>query len=351
MFTLPKSHTAQNMLFFTVKHVAKAKLAFRKPLPALANPGTTSILEACGPPSFPSSPGATMGPEISQKGYELHKSFKPRDESDVMVATMGKTGTTLVSQMVHQIRTAHHGGDETFEDINDVMPWPEIASACGYDLEADHPDPPRMFKRHERLSHMHGDDCRYVVTLRHPIKQLISAADFLTAKNFFHGNPSVTPDKLAFLFMPEQMEYHVEYWRARHCTDKLLILHYEALVKDMEGTAQMVANWLGIALTDEQRKMVAERCSKGYMGAPEHVGKFDDSKAYKLAMANGRTDLEGLQPSPKIRADDAPRSEVGPEGWEFYHHLWEKVMKPETGCESYEEYAKALSEGNNARWK
>jgi len=40
------------------------------------------------------------------------------------------------------------------------------------------------------------------------------------------------------------LDYHVEYWRARH-SDKLLIVHYEDMVKNMDKTIKMIANFMG----------------------------------------------------------------------------------------------------------
>ena len=123
------------------------------------------------------------------------------------------------------------------------------------------------------------------------------------------------------------------------------------MVKDMPGTTRMVANWLDTPLTEEQVQMVVHRCSKGYM--TEHVAKFDDSKASRLAIELGRTNAETLlqfTPAAKVRADNAKRSELDQEGKEYYDHMWNTMVKPETGMNSYEEYATALTATNNQPW-
>ena len=43
-------------------------------------------------------------------------------ESDVLITTAPKAGTTWMQQILHQLRT---GGDESFSSIDDVVPWLE----------------------------------------------------------------------------------------------------------------------------------------------------------------------------------------------------------------------------------
>ena len=70
--------------------------------------------------------------------------FFPRS-TDVFAVTPGKSGTTWLQQIMHQLRS---GGDMTFADIDDVMPWIEIAYDVEQDLDAEHKYQPRCFKSH-----------------------------------------------------------------------------------------------------------------------------------------------------------------------------------------------------------
>lgn len=57
-----------------------------------------------------------------------------------------------------------------YEDINDVIPYPAISYMTKHDLDKDHKYEPRCFKSHEMISQLYGDNCRYIVTMRDPLK-------------------------------------------------------------------------------------------------------------------------------------------------------------------------------------
>ena len=66
---------------------------------------------------------------ISAESRLKGSQFKPR-ESDVFIVTYPKCGTTWMQQIVHQLKT---GGDMSFNEITDVVPWIELA----YDVQCD----------------------------------------------------------------------------------------------------------------------------------------------------------------------------------------------------------------------
>ena len=77
---------------------------------------------------------------MTEEGTRMGLSFKPRSE-DVFVVTPGKTGTTWMQQILHQLRS---GGDMSFDNISDVVPFIEMAYDTGkIDLEAEHNYQPR----------------------------------------------------------------------------------------------------------------------------------------------------------------------------------------------------------------
>ena len=76
---------------------------------------------------------------ISEEGVNRGLSFKPHSD-DVFVVTPPKCGTTWMQQILHQLRS---GGDMSFEDISDVVPYIELAYDVEIDLEAEHNYSPR----------------------------------------------------------------------------------------------------------------------------------------------------------------------------------------------------------------
>ena len=75
----------------------------------------------------------------TEQGIDYCLNFKPRS-NDVFIVTPPKCGTTWMQQILHQLRS---GGDMSFDEISDVVPFIEIAFDTEIDLEAEHKYPPR----------------------------------------------------------------------------------------------------------------------------------------------------------------------------------------------------------------
>ena len=97
----------------------------------------------------------------------------------MIILTFHKTGTTWTQQLCHQIRTG--GAHTDFEEITEVCPWVDFAWEVNQDLEAPQVASPRIFKSHARLSAVH-EGCKYLATVRDPVKTLVSLFNFFTAK-------------------------------------------------------------------------------------------------------------------------------------------------------------------------
>lgn len=142
---------------------------------------------------------------LDQRTYGVESRFQPR-ASDVVIATYHKTGTTLLAHICHQIRVvrAFGRGSMNLDDYYFVVPWtlhfwtldidpcadhtvvPHNGDACACKSRRFQPvEPsvvrPRIFKSHRSLaaSYEHG---KYIVTIRDPLKTLVSLFHFLRAK-------------------------------------------------------------------------------------------------------------------------------------------------------------------------
>jgi hypothetical protein len=106
---------------------------------------------------------------MTKEGRQKALSFIPRS-SDVIVAAPAKCGTTWMQQIMHQLRS---GGDMTFTDISEVVPWIDLAYDVGQDLDAEHKYQPRCFKTHTGY-----DVCpkggKYIVVYREPCSGVAS---------------------------------------------------------------------------------------------------------------------------------------------------------------------------------
>jgi hypothetical protein len=75
----------------------------------------------------------------TEQGRMLGLSFKPRPD-DVFVVTSSKCGTTWMQQIIHQLRS---GGDMSFDEIDDVVPFIEMAYNTEINLDAEQHYQPR----------------------------------------------------------------------------------------------------------------------------------------------------------------------------------------------------------------
>ncbi|CAN0461775.1 unnamed protein product, partial [Discosporangium mesarthrocarpum] len=91
---------------------------------------------------------------------------------DVIITTPPKTGTTLLQQVVHQLRSPSPP-DMDFDDIYQVVPWLRYVHDLDIDVNLDQKYEPRCFKSHQLLS-ASWRGARYLVSVRDPVTTLES---------------------------------------------------------------------------------------------------------------------------------------------------------------------------------
>jgi hypothetical protein len=212
---------------------------------------------------------ATMATLVSADGYEAGLAFSPRP-TDVIIAPFAKCGTTWLQQMVHSLRT---GGDLDFDDISRVVPWIETAADLGIDLQAGQRAEPRVFK-----SHLAWDvvpkGARYIVAVRNPRDALVSGYRFFEGWFFEPGTIDVeTLGRDRFVEARDYYTHLASWWPRRHQPDTLL-LAYEHMVADHEGTVRRVAEFLGFGGDEGRIAVASEQSSIGSMRI--HADKYDD---------------------------------------------------------------------------
>lgn len=227
---------------------------------------------------------------ISAEGIRYASTLQLRP-LDVVVATHSKAGTTLMQQVVHQLRS---GGDEAFDDISLVVPWIEPSFDMGLDLNAPIPgsfEPPRAFKTHfgwkgvPKTGLNPADPAsrpvaRYLCVVRDPHDIMASFYPFLL--NWFY-----TAEELRLCDFVEVMIHHrgVPYWdhvagwyeAAETYPEQILFLFYEDIVKQPLEMVRRVASFIGMdGLPDlEARIHIAhQNSSLAYMKT--HARQFDD---------------------------------------------------------------------------
>lgn len=223
---------------------------------------------------------------------------------DILLVTFPKTGTTMLQQLTHQLRS---GGDMAFRDIHDVIPFVEVNPAYRGDARDVVQSSPRLFKTHQPLSVFSGG--RRILLLRDPYTTFVSLYNFVKER----GMPFARRNFVAWSIFQEagisdvwvkrlvnrtakspeeyarssigwrrevmnRMSYYdfmTEFWLARHDPSVLLLCYEDFMGHDRKAWIRVVAKFMGVAASDNLTETVDHMSSKQFM--EQHVEKFDES--------------------------------------------------------------------------
>jgi hypothetical protein len=207
--------------------------------------------------------------------------FQPR-ESDVLITTAPKAGTTWMQQILHQLRS---GGDESFSSIDDVVPWLERKRSGNtldevleqYDAIAD----PRVFKTHCTAEQTPGiGTASIILSSRDPRECCVS---------FYHHLRNMTDEarKAANITVADSFDEHVDRWLGfaawyrnvqswwpYYDHEKVLWLRFQDMKTDLAGNIDKIIEFLDWDVSVEQRMRVLEYSSFAWMKA--HDEKFSN---------------------------------------------------------------------------
>ncbi|MDH5545161.1 MAG: sulfotransferase domain-containing protein [Gammaproteobacteria bacterium] len=205
--------------------------------------------------------------------------FRPR-ASDVLITTAPKAGTTWMQQILYQLKS---GGDDSFESINDVVPWiewPQIGRSW-QEVLADFEtiNNPRVFKTHCTYEQTPGiDTVKVILSSRDPRDCCVS---------FYHHLQDLTDEARARrgIGEPPTFDQYVEdwlgfgawyrnvksWWPHRH-DENVLWLRYEDMKLDLPGCIDQILEFLGWSISPEQRQRALLHSSFPWMKA--HSEKF-----------------------------------------------------------------------------
>jgi aryl sulfotransferase len=213
--------------------------------------------------------GAKFAMTFSEETLQHGLALKLRP-SDVVITPFGKSGTTWLQQIVHCLRTA---GDMDFDDISRVVPWIETSGALGINLDAEQKANPRAFKSHLAWGEV-PQGGRYIVAIRDPKDALYSLYRFI--EGWFFEAGSISLDDFAREFFIKDRGYwkHLGSWWPRRDDDDVLLMAFEHMKLDLSGTIERVADFIGIKLDDELKRITEQQASLKFM--QEHSNRFDD---------------------------------------------------------------------------
>ncbi|HEX2621029.1 MAG TPA: sulfotransferase domain-containing protein, partial [Phototrophicaceae bacterium] len=197
------------------------------------------------------------------------------DEHDVLICTYFKSGTNWAMQICQQIAWR---GKAEYEHIHDVIPWPDAFSKK-YAIDVKDPTPQRLSPTGKRVikTHLnwenvpHSESARYITIMRDPKDVFVSSYHFFHALGLGVIIPNIATWLDVFLSSDFMVggswgKYVAEYWEQRN-QPNLLILSYKTMKKDLPGTVDQLAKFMGVQLSPEEFAAVCEKSSFKYMKA------------------------------------------------------------------------------------
>lgn len=250
-----------------------------------------------------------------------------------------------MQQICHQLRS---GGDLSFEEISEVVPWIELAFDQGQDLEAPQfgheVQLPRLFKTHAWEPYCPKAP-KTIVVMRHPYDVLVSFYHFF--EDWFFEPGAITLDAFATEFwlargIPRsEMEnasyfHHLASWYGRKEDETVLLVFYEDLKNDLEGQIARVARFMSSEDHNlEPHVPIAIRHST-FEFMSKYSNKFDERFSKQA-----RNEACGL---PKRAGMNKTKIRRGVSGAELSEELkaqidskWNDIVRPVTGCDNYEQ--------------
>lgn len=251
--------------------------------------------------------------------------YAPRP-GDVIVASWAKSGTTMMQQMFHQLRSR---GDMDFDDISRVVPWDDMAATIDFDMEQDQPFAPRGFKSHREYERLPAG-LRYVVTVRDPKE---TYASFYRFWNGWLIEPGAIPIEGFFPFWmgggPGGCDYatHLLSWYARRDAPDTMLASYRWVLANKRAAIRRLAALCEIALDDGLADIVERNTSRDFM--VRHQDKFDDALVC-AAMAR-RMGLPRDGQSAKVHAEGSDAKALPRAVVDAIDEMWATKIAPVTG--------------------
>lgn len=281
----------------------------------------------------------------SRKGAEsAFRNYTP-DAHDIFVCTYPKSGTNWMMQMAHQI--IFHG-EGAFDNIHDVVSWPDMgprvsarfSRALDSTLVQDaSPEHKRVIKTHLSTRYVpYNAQARYLVVIRDPKEVFVSSYHFVQS-SFAPLMPSPAAwfelfltDSFPLNFGSSWAEHTAAYWALR-AQPNVLLLSYADMKKDLAGTVDKVASFLGVDLTAAERARVLEQCTFAYMKnidekfLPMPKGSIPWGEMEMIRQGQSGNSGEFLSPEQQRRIDAHCQAELARLGSDFPYATYCQLAK------------------------
>lgn len=236
-----------------------------------------------------------MGAALHRGIERAFKGYEPTAQ-DVFVCAFMKSGTNWMMQVVHQIATR---GEGEFDDIFDVVPWPDCPSR---DMTIPLTDPRpaqlavtglRAIKTHAPAGHVpYSESAKYLCVVRDPKDVVVSAYHFFSHVMLGPLMPTVPTwvRNARQAIVEPWVEFTSGYWRWRE-RPNVLFLTYEEMLDDPRKMIRKIAGLMEVALTEAEIDKVYRLSSFAAMKSVDH--KFYPGEMTPFARPGGRMVRQG----------------------------------------------------------
>jgi len=179
------------------------------------------------------------------------------------------------------------------------------------------------------------------VIIRDPRDSLFSLYKFMEGWFFEPGSISLDEFAPSLFFNDREYWKHLVSWWPRRNDDDVLLMAFEHMKSDLAGTIERIADFIGIPLDDELRKITEEHASLAFMQA--HMNRFDD-----LLMREKSERVASLPPG-----SDSAKVRTGKVGEHAQHlsdgmsaeinAIWQQEITAKFGFKSYHALAETLT--------
>lgn len=199
-------------------------------------------------------------------------------ESDIIISTFSKSGTTWMQMILYQLTT---GGQMDFDHLFDISPW--IWYAALRNTQPAKTPAPRLLKSHDRYGRFAGGrKGRFVFVVRDGRDVCLSL--FHHRRNFKRYDGSFEQHFDEFINGTEYNWFdHIRPWLDNRSGLPIIYIRFEDLKNDFSHTVSRLAENLGIPVTAETMARVTERCSFDFM--KRHEARFAPRNEHFSGMA------------------------------------------------------------------
>jgi hypothetical protein len=191
---------------------------------------------------------------------------------DIFIVTYPRSGTTWLQMILYQLTT---DGAMEFAYIDEVSPFLEATMIPRGRKISDLPGTPRVVKSHLHYHEIPKGPGRYIYGVRNGLDVVVSYHQH--SRKHVQGMGGLSLGEFFGRFMAGQVLYgswfeHVDGWLRNKDRLNVLVVTYEELSADLEGTIKRIADFCGITIDPADMPRILERCSFAFMR--EHDARF-----------------------------------------------------------------------------